>query len=115
MHYWLNLQDTDIDIEDEIQNVAEVSPYIVVLGDISGCQYFIVCEKEVLVEAKSMKDAIIDLMAAFYVFDIAYPKSTAPVLLFIQRYVLNIKDSQPMPPSCSRLITSLNKLVNSEP
>ena len=50
-------------------------------------------------ESKSLRDAFIDLIAAYYVFDIAYPKSVAGAMLLFQHYVFNLKDQQ-QPPSC---------------
>ena len=42
-------------------------------------------------------------------FDIAYPKPLYSLLLFIQRFVLNIRDSQPVPNIVTVLVTALSK------
>ena len=57
-----------------------------------------------------MKDAVIDLMATYYVFDIAYPTALVPLHIFFQHYVCGIKDLQPVPASTARLISNLSKL-----
>ena len=37
-------------------------------------QYYVCCEQSVLLESKTVKDAIVDMMATYFVFDIADPK-----------------------------------------
>ena len=72
-------------------------------------QYFVCVEKLVLCKCSDMADALHTLIAAYYVFDIAYPKQVHPILLFIQRYLVGIKDDQPIPPSLIRTISALDK------
>ncbi len=74
-------------------------------------QYFVACEQAILCEAKSIQDAVIDLIAAYYVFDIAYPSGISGILLFFQHNVLGMKDSQPLPSCTLRLVNSLSKLA----
>ncbi len=57
-----------------------------------------------------MQYAIIDLITAYYAFDIAYPSGISGILLFIQHNVLGMKDSQPLPPGTLRLVNSWSKL-----
>ena len=54
-------------------------PFIAVTGKAGteAAQYFIICENSVLLESKSLRDAFVDLIATYYVFDIAYPRSVA--------------------------------------
>lgn len=73
----------------------------------TNCQYMIACESFVLTESKSFKDSLIDLISAYYVFDIAYPKPLASCLIFFQHFVFDLKDSQLVPLSTSTLIANL--------
>ena len=43
---------------------------------------FVYCEQSVLTESKTVRDAIIDLIATYYVFGIAYPKTISAIMLF---------------------------------
>ena len=88
-----------MDIEREVREISQAEPFIVVTGrpGTEVAQFFI-CEKSILLESKSLRDAFIDIIAAYYVFGIAYPKSVAG-MIFFQHYVFNMKDQQP-PPSC---------------
>lgn len=63
-----------------------------------------------LYESKTVKDSIIDLIAAYYAFNISYPKSLGAILLFFQHFVMGIKDQQTIPIATSKLIGNLNKL-----
>ena len=58
-----------------------------------------------------MRDAIIDLLAAYFTFDIAYPKSICAMLLFFQHIVFEIKDKQVLPAAAAKLVSNLNRLT----
>ena len=72
-------------------------PRLIIFSDenrVKEVQAFIIAEKEVLFEIDnfSVCDALISLIAAYYVFFVSYPKScTASGLLFIQE-VLGSQD-----------------------
>ena len=74
-------------------------------------QFFIVCEQAILFESKSLRDAFIDLIATYFVFNIAYPKSVCGVMLFFQHFVFNLKDKQKQPPCLTKLSQNLSALV----
>ena len=57
-----------------------------------------------------MRDAIIDLMATYYVFDIAYPKTISAIMLFSQHSVFKLLDKQVLPGTTSKLDSNLSKL-----
>ena len=52
-----------------------------------NAQFFIACEQSILFESKGLRDAFVDLIATYYVFNIAYPKSVCGVMLFFQHFV----------------------------
>ena len=95
-----------------MDEIPQVFPFIVITG-IPGeesCQYFICGEKEVLLDSKSLKDAILDLVAFYFVFDVVYPKYLNAVLLFFQHYVFQLSDKQPLPTQVAKLVANLKKL-----
>ena len=70
------LQTCDKDIDNEISKIKQSAPYLVIIGvpgDIN-CQIFVCAEKETVLECRSVSDAIIDLIAAYFTFNISYPK-----------------------------------------
>ena len=106
------MQSCDVDLESETRKTKQAAPYIAVTGKpgTEAAQYFIVAECSPGTESKTMKDAVIDLIATYYVFDIAYPTGLVPLNIFFQHYVFGIKNQQPLPASTARLISNLEKL-----
>jgi hypothetical protein len=72
-----------------------------------NAQYFVCVEKALLTESKSLRDAILDVICAYYVFDISYPRSLAGIFLFFQQNVFGIKDSQNPPPCLSKSLQNI--------
>ena len=60
----------DVDIDEEVKQISQSEPYIVVTGQPGheNAQFFIVCEQAVLLESKSIQDALVDMIATYYVF-----------------------------------------------
>ena len=73
-----------------------------------GTQYFICAEKAFVTESKTLKDALLDLMCFYYVFNISYPKTISAVFLFIQHIVCNLQDSQVHPKCLSKLLQNID-------
>ena len=92
------------------------TPFIVVTGnhDDSTIQYFVCVEQTIYLEVKTLTDAITDLVATYYVFNISYPKSTKPILIFFQHFVFGLTDNQSVPPATVKLVGSLQKIKNIE-
>ena len=67
----------------------------------------VVAECTIFCEFLSVYNAILDLISAF---NIAYPKPLYPLFLFVQHYVLLIKDSQLIPLSTTQLVSAMDKL-----
>lgn len=102
------MQTCDVDIDREVSKVSQAEPFIAVTGRAGeeNAQFYVICEKSVLLECKTLCDALIDQIASYYVFDIAYPKSVAGVMLFFQHHVFSLKDKQQ-----PRALTCLCKLI----
>ena len=63
---------------------------MVVFEDNTGVvQMFLCAENESIMELPSAEH----LMAAYYVFGVGYPRLCRPSLLFLQEYVMGIKES----------------------
>ena len=87
------------------------APFIAVTGlhEDGNIQYFICCEQIIYLEAKKVIDAIVNLicMATYFIFNISYPKALAPVMIFFQHFVMDLRDDQSIPTSTVKLIGSL--------
>jgi len=97
-------------VDKEVSEIQQSAPYIVVTGASENMQLYIYCEHNNLLESKSVRDALLDLVAVYFVFDIWYPKSLDAILIFIQHYVMDIKDSQPVPMTTAKVVGNLLKL-----
>ena len=86
-----------------------MTPYIIVLGKI-GTDNFIAGESSTIIESKSFKDSLLDLIVVYFVYDIVYPKSLAPFFIFFQHFVFELKDGQQVPLPTSKLVSNLNKM-----
>lgn len=108
----LFLQTCDIDVDKEVEKEKQSEPYIVVAGKpgLDNTQFFIACEQAILFESKSLRDALVDLIATYYVFNISYPKSVCGVMLFFQHFIFNLKDKQKQPPCLTKLYQNLSTL-----
>lgn len=82
-------------------------PHILMVSN--RVQFFVCTERNILAEGASLIEALKDLIAAFFIFDMEYPKSLYPLLIFLQRYVLNIRDSQRIPPIVTRVMSTLDQ------
>lgn len=111
-YFFTFLQRTDVDLNSEVHSLKQAAPFLVYLGEpgYESAQYFIACEQTVLCESKSVLDSFIDLIATYYVFNIAYPRAISPILIFLQHFVFDLVDSQDVPSTTSKLITNLSKL-----
>ena len=117
IHLWFVfffiLQACDIDVDMEVGEIAQSAPYIIQTGRAGSenVQFFIACERQIVCECKSLLDAIIDLIACYYVFDISYPKGVQGILVFFEHCVFCMKFSQPLPVCKQKLVTSLKKVA----
>lgn len=106
------LQSTEADIDQEVAELDQSEPFIVVTGKpgTSTSQFYIYCESSFRVESKSLRDAIIDVMSVYFVLDISYPKPISGVLIFLQHHVFRLQDEQAVPPAVKTLVTNLQKV-----
>ena len=59
--------------------------------------FVVVVEREVFITTDNFINAMLYLFGAYYSFNIAYTQLAHPVLIFLQRYVMGIEDTQSIP------------------
>jgi len=96
----------DISVEENLQKIKQNEPYILKATD---DQYFIVIERQITTEHTKFLDAVTSLICTYFVYDISYSKVLTPILIFVQRYFLGIKDNQMIPNCVTRLLSSLDQ------
>ena len=101
-----------MDLEKEVSEVQQSAPFLIVTGrsEAENCQFFICCEQDVYLESTSLTDAVIDLIATYFVYDVVYPKPLKSIFIFLQHYVLDLKDEQQVPPLALKLVKSLKNI-----
>ena len=98
----------------EISAIEQAAPYIVITG-VAGdenAQFYVYAEQQIVVESSTMRDAVLDLVASYFVFDISYPKSLSAILIFIQHQIFVMGDSQSIPIAAAKLMGNIKKLNN---
>lgn len=108
-HICVSVLQKTSDVSVQARQVPMNHPYIGVVAGDSTLSFFVITERLVLFSTGSFLKALKGLMAAYYVFNIEYPKGLNMPLLFIQHFVLCIKE-EILPQALIRFITSLDKL-----
>ena len=99
------------DADEEAERVGRKEPFILICETNESCEYIVFVEKECLMSTKSVVDAVADVICAFFVFDLVYPRSVYPLLVFFQHTLMGIKDTEKMPASILTLLTSLSNEI----
>ena len=95
-------------VKADITKIKSNEPAIIIaIGDLS-CQIYICAERIIVCECQTFIEAVKNLISVYFVFDMAYSRTDYPTLLFLQRYILCIQDSQPIPPSLVRVMSLLD-------
>ena len=99
-------------MDSEISKIDKGTPYIVKISSDAdvGNQFFVVIEKNFLSESGKFSTALLDLFAAYFVYDIAYPQPLYACLIFIQHYIFGMDDKQNVPNNAKILYSSLAKV-----
>ena len=77
------------DLDDAVATSPMVTPHILKVGEDGTDQYFIVAERETVVEFTSFLRAVLLLIGCYYVFDVEYPKAANNTLFAVKLYCLN--------------------------
>ena len=97
-------------LAEEVEKLSLNFPYIaVVVGD-STVNYYLVAERIILTDCRSLFEALKGLVATYFVANMMYPKALNALLIFVQHIVLGIKDAQTVPNVVTQVVSSLDKL-----
>ena len=96
------------DVDEHVAANGRQEPYIVATETDDTMEFYIYIESEFLLSVGSLGDALANLICTYFVFNIAYPKEMYAMLIFLQHFVLAIKDSQKVPTAVSALCSSLS-------
>ena len=110
------MQTCDIDVDGEVSKIQQSEPYLVMTGspDDENCQFLVCCEQALYMESESVKDAIIDLISTYYAYNISYPKPLNAIYIFLQHYIFEMTDEQPVPPATMKLVGNLRRINDSQ-
>ena len=97
-------------VDEEVHKQNRNEPFIVVVDSDDITEYIVYVESQFLVCTSNLGDALANLMCAYFVFDIIYPRPLYPLLIFIQNTAMGIKDSQKLPTSVCTLLTSISTI-----
>lgn len=93
----------DVNIE-AIADAYQSEPYIM----ISGGLYHLIIDAVFMYSCDNLASALIDLMCYYYVFNTAYPKSMYSLYIFLQHFVLGLKDNSKLPTAVISLCSFLS-------
>ena len=102
----------DVDLDKEVMELPKKHPYLAVVMGGPCVEVFLIVERNVLESLKRISSIIIILIAGYFTFNMSYPKSLYPTLIFLQHFVLEIKDKQVIPCTVTRLLSSLDKVAD---
>ena len=98
----------DIDLDKEIMEMQSAP---LIIGTRLHDDSILCAEKTIYLEAKTLTDAITDMVVTYFVFNISYPKNTSPDLIFSHHFVFGLTDKQNVPPDTVKLVR--RKLIKS--
>ncbi|XP_065892726.1 uncharacterized protein [Dysidea avara] len=106
------IESCDVDLGDELSDIQQSEPFLVVTSKpgTETSQMFVCCEGKLFLESKCIKEAILDLVSTYFVFDISYPKGIYRVMEFIQNFICDLEDEQSVPQAVATLVTNIKKL-----
>ena len=94
--------------------IDQSAPFLVFTGQAGDemAQFYVCCEQGVLLEAKTVKDAIIDLIAALlYMCLTSLIPRVLMAFYFFFNTVFGLRDKQVVPLPALKLISNLNKVA----
>ena len=94
---------------EQAYGVAVNYPYIGVAVGTETISFALVTERLVVFTTNSFIKVLKGLMAAYYIFNIEYPKVIQYPLCFIQHFLFNIKNDT-LPQTIIRFISCIDKL-----
>lgn len=102
-----------VNIERSIETVNCSEPFIAVFGSIAATDDIsikVVVENINIITVTSVEEALHCCFACYYLFDISYPATATPLMLFLEQYFYKMKPSQKFPLSVKQIVDSLEKM-----
>lgn len=94
---------------EQVRGVIFNHPYIGVAIGNETVTFVLVTERLVVFSTNSFMKVLKGLLAAYYIFNIEYPRVLQYPLCFIQHFIFNVK-SDTLPPTVIRFISCIDKL-----
>ena len=100
------------DLKESISREPSNIPYLAIIID-SGLliQMHLIAERIILDSTTSVVKGMCGLIAAYFAFNIIYPPSLCPMLIFIQHILMGVVDKQQVPPLLTRIYSSISKTM----
>ena len=70
-------------------------------------QYHIIVDQLLMYSCNDLAAALIDLLCYYYVFNMAYPKNMFSLYIFLQHFILGLKDCSKLPTCVLSLSSNL--------
>ena len=92
-------------MDDELRSSPVTTPYVMLFEQ----QFFVVAERQIIVEVNSFAKAMSALFACYYTFDIAYSKQCLNSLLFLERFMFGIVTGPKLSKTVVGVISDIQK------
>lgn len=92
-------------MDDELCSSPVTTPYVMLFEQ----QFFVVAERQIIVEVNSFAKAMSALFACYYTFDIAYLKQCLNSLLFLERFMFGIVTGPKLSKTVVGVISDIQK------
>lgn len=105
----------EITEDQKVDPKGKIVPILISKGTIfRSDEFFLVIEEEIVQEFEEFTIAFATLFAAYWVFNMQYPKTLNNSYNFIQKAIIHLKDGTPIPPPCKQLVQRLQKMEAAE-
>ncbi|GAB1598536.1 uncharacterized protein LOC115212038 [Argonauta hians] len=95
---------------EEPEPKGRIVPMLLSKGPIfKSDEFFLVAEEQIVQEFEEFTIAFAALFSAYWVFNMQYPRTLTNTYNFIQKGILHIRDSYPIPPVSKQLVQRLQK------
>jgi hypothetical protein len=75
---------------------------------VAETEYHLIVDGLFMYSCDTLADALIDLLCFYFIFNIEYPKTMYSLFIFLQHFVLGLKDSSRVPNSVLTLFSNLS-------
>ena len=82
-----------MNVEEKIMEIAQEEAYIICNSN----QFHVVVDGSYMYSIDTLADALLDLLCYYFILNIKCPKSMYTLFIFLQHFVLGIKDSTKLP------------------